>query len=299
MNRVQSDGNSNQVFIYLLLAYILSWGIWIGCYVLNLVQTAAFQILNIAIMWVPALSVWITKRVTKDDGFIEYSMIPNFKGNRRWFFLAWSIPIIVTLLGGILYFLIFPNDFDITLSYIEHLINSSGSPQPDISLPMLTVAQIIAAVTYAPIINTFVALGEEIGWRGFLFPELSRKYSRPKAHIIVGIIWGLWHTPINMMGHNYGLEYSGYPWLGIIAMSIFCFAAGVILSWLTEKSGTIWTAALGHGAINAVAGIPMLFNVVGKGNRQIFGPALSGLIAGIPILILAIIILFKGEQDRV
>ena len=33
--------------------------------------------------------------------------------------------------------------------------------------------------------------------------------------VVMGIVWGLWHAPIIAMGHNYGTDYLGAPWLGM------------------------------------------------------------------------------------
>ena len=80
------------------------------------------------------------------------------------------------------------------------------------------------AVLLAPVLNIVTTTGEEWGWRGYLVPKLTEKLSVVPTLLISGIIWGLWHAPLTVMGHNYGLGYSGYPYTGILAMCAFCVA---------------------------------------------------------------------------
>ena len=115
------------------------------------------------------------------------------------------------------------------------------------------VSLLLGVLVYGPVINLFFAIGEEIGWRGFLYPALRQRMSTLPACLLVGAIWGLWHTPINLMGHNYGTSYPGFPWLGILGMCLLTTSAGTFLAWLSERSGSLWPAALAHGTINAAA----------------------------------------------
>ena len=84
------------------------------------------------------------------------------------------------------------------------------------------VSLLLGVLVYGPVINLFFAIGEEIGWRGFLYPALRQRMSTLPACLLVGAIWGLWHTPINLMGHNYGTSYPGFPWLGILGRRVLC-----------------------------------------------------------------------------
>jgi membrane protease YdiL (CAAX protease family) len=77
------------------------------------------------------------------------------------------------------------------------------------------------------------ALGEEGGWRGYMMPKLINIMGRGKALLLGGIIWGLWHAPLTCIGHNFGTDYPGFPFVGIIKMCIFCTLMGIILTFLT------------------------------------------------------------------
>ncbi len=81
------------------------------------------------------------------------------------------------------------------------------------------------------------ALGEEIGWRGFLVPELSKSYNYTKTSLIAGVIWGFWHFPPLLFADYNG----GTPAL----FGLSCFMVGIIsvsfiLSWFRLKSNSLW-----------------------------------------------------------
>jgi len=90
-------------------------------------------------------------------------------------------------------------------------------------------------------------LGEEIGWRGLLVPELTKTNGFTKTALISGIIWASWHMPLVFLaGYN-----GGTP----LAYSAACFTVMIIaisfpFAWLRLKSGNLWTAALLHASHN-------------------------------------------------
>jgi membrane protease YdiL (CAAX protease family) len=163
-----------------------------------------------------------------------------------------------------------------------------------ISPGFMTVVYLIQSLTYAPIINTFVSLGEEVGWRGAMLPRLKERFGRRAGWLLGGLIWGAWHWPVMILGgYEYGLAYWGAPVLGPL---LFCFittALGILFSLLYEKVGSIWICALAHGAFNAFANIPSLFLVPDSGFQQTLGPYAVGVIGGLPLLLLALFALLK------
>ena len=100
-----------------------------------------------------------------------------------------------------------------------------------------------------------IFLGEELGWRGYLFPKLKTVMNRPAAYIVCGIIWGVWHTPAIIDGLNFGKDYAGYPYVGILLMCVFCIGTGIIFTWLTEKTNSVYPAAFAHAINNNATGL--------------------------------------------
>ena len=118
-----------------------------------------------------------------------------------------------------------------------------------------------------------------------MMPRLLAITTPGKALTAGGVIWGLWHAPLIALGHNYGTDYPGYPWLGIAAMCVFCIAIGILLTWLTVKTESCIPAAVAHGALNGVFSVGVLFTA--DGGNPFIGPAPTGIVGGLPMLVLA------------
>ena len=112
---------------------------------------------------------------------------------------------------------------------------------------------------YNGVIVSFAAFGEEFGWRAYMMPKLKSLMGKYPALIAGGIIWGLWHAPLTCVGHNFGTEYPGFPYVGIILMCLYCVLLGGILTYVTEKTGSVWPAAFLHGVNNASPSILAAF----------------------------------------
>lgn len=165
-----------------------------------------------------------------------------------------------------------------------------------LTIPMYILSTAVQAVTIAPFLNMFAALGEEVGWRGVMYPYLKEKLGVTKGRIVGGTIWGAWHWPAMILaGYEYGKEYIGAPVLG---PAVFCAAAvmmGILLDYVYEKTNTIWLPSLMHGAINAFT----LFAYLTKpeyADKAIFGPMYIGIISMIPLVVTAVIICAKHKD---
>lgn len=94
----------------------------------------------------------------------------------------------------------------------------------------------------------FGAVGEELGWRGFLVPELYKHYSYTKTSFISGTVWAVYHYPLLIVLLAPRLEVSAWPML--IATLIGGISLTFIMNWYRIKSGSVWTAVLFHAALN-------------------------------------------------
>lgn len=283
-----------KIWTFIAVTFGITWLVWGGLalFGMTLGSSVLSQIIVAVTMWAPALGVLLTKRIHREGNILHAGFRPKFRGHIRVYLFAWLIPALFTLLGAALYFLVFPGQFDPTLSAFAQSVPEGQSLTSPAVVGMLAVTLLTA-----PFFNTLFGLGEEIGWRGYLYPALAREMPRRRAILLSGLIWGLWHAPITIMGHNYGFDYWGYPFIGILAMCLFCTAMGILLSWMTERTGSIWPAGLAHGSLNAVAGIPLLFLSGNYASYQTLGPALPGMLAGAPLWIFAMVFWVRAYRE--
>lgn len=275
----------NKTIKFLIITFAAAWA-------LQLVSVfAKLTLLNALVMLVPALAVWIIGCGR------AVAWKPRIRGNVKTYLIAWWSPLCLTLLGAALYFTLFPDRFDPGCGFL-----AAQAPELEsYSIPthLLVVGQAVTAVTYAPFINMLFAVGEEVGWRGYLTPALTERYGKKKALVLSGCVWGAWHWPLIILsGYEYGTGYWGAPVTGMLCMLLFTTAFGIFLSWLYERSGSVWTCALCHGAANAIAGLPLYF-LLADATSYLLGPTFAGLIGGLPLLLLAVYLLTaKGFGDN-
>ncbi|RKW12434.1 MAG: CPBP family intramembrane metalloprotease, partial [Catonella sp.] len=225
--------NKRTILLFVVLAYGLAWIIWLALWLSGVGLNSPWnQLASTVAMWMPALAVFILGKITNQPSGIKSKLVVNLKRNWRFYLLAIWLPAVISFLGAGLYFLVFPSNFSLGLESIQAILQEKGVSQSTIPLSSLALIQILASLTYAPFLNSFFALGEEIGWRGYLYPALRERFSIVQTHVLLGLIWSLWHLPINLQGYNYGLSYFAYPVLGVVAMFLFCFSLGILLSWL-------------------------------------------------------------------
>ncbi len=120
---------------------------------------------------------------------------------------------------------------------------------------MSTWVILLLVFVAAPIQNLVFGLGEEFGWRGYLL-EKMRGAGLTRAILIIGTIWGVWHAPIILMGHNFPED----PYLGAVFMTLTCIPLGAIFTWLRLKSDSAVVAGFAHGTFNATLFLGGIFH---------------------------------------
>jgi membrane protease YdiL (CAAX protease family) len=104
----------------------------------------------------------------------------------------------------------------------------------------------LVVATIGVIENCATTLGEEIGWRGFLVPELAQRYSFTATAVLSGAIWAAWHVPIIVFaGYN-----AGTGWYGLAVVAANMIGLCFVLTWLRLKSGSLWTGVILHASSN-------------------------------------------------
>ena len=93
------------------------------------------------------------------------------------------------------------------------------------------------------VISLPLAFGEEFGWRGYAQPRLIRQFGLIAGLLALGIVWGLWHTPIYYVMH----VYPDHPFFGPFVMTpIDNILVVVPMAWLYIRSRSIWVPTFTH-----------------------------------------------------
>jgi uncharacterized protein len=156
-------------------------------------------------------------------------------------------------------------ELDLSFSGYRALVRAQieaggGDPEPMLALltPPLIVISLVVNPLVGGLINVIATFGEEIGWRGWLLPRLMPLGAWP-AMLLSGALWGLWHAPVILLGYNY----PSAPQLGVLLFVGFCAIWGVLHGWTRIATGSVWPAAVMHGAVNASGGAFVLLAAEG------------------------------------
>jgi membrane protease YdiL (CAAX protease family) len=261
---------------YLILTFGFAWILFLVPLALGSLGSEIHQIAAIIFwglaMWVPGLAAILTTRLVAKKPLARLNL--RRLGSRRFYLWAWLAPIGLSILTGVFTWTLGAGQFDSEFTLIQEGLSQVSTPAT-ISPQIVVLIQSAMAITLAPLINTLFALGEELGWRGFLLPLLL-PLGNWQAILLSGVIWGVWHAPVILQGHNYPT----HPVLGVFMMVVFTILLGTIFSWLYLETRSPWAPALAHGTTNAVAGIPLLFLKI---EDIAIGGTLASLMGWIPL----------------
>ncbi len=293
--------DTKRITIFLIFAFGIAWltglviyltGGLTGSPVLSSQSglTLALLLMATTYMWAPALAHVLTRLVTR-EGWRNVYLRPKLKRGWPFWLLLWFLPGLLIILGAALYYLVFPSHYDPSLSTVTLLFQQRGLPAPA-NLWGYVLSETIVGLVVSALINLPATFGEEFGWRAYLLPKLMPLGGR-KAMLLLGVIWGVWHWPVIFMGYEYGFNYPGYPWLGPLLFLLFTTGVGTLLGWATIRSGSMWPAALGHGATNGMAQIGIFFTQGAP--DPLVGPLPVGIIAMLPFLAVAVALLLNRK----
>jgi uncharacterized protein len=218
-----------EIITFLIITFLLSAIFY--AFILN-AQTmhAMGGLLTLGLMWCPGAAAIITRlayhRSLRGMGW-------KF-GKAKWLLLAYLLPVAYAVVPYV-------------LTWLSGLGRFSTANLPaDQPLPVFLAVNLTFLFLLGSVPS---ALGEEIGWRGMLVPQLSKLYSLPKVALISGLIWALWHAPVVVFA-DYG---SGTPVLYALACFIvMVVGASFAFTWLRIKSGSLWTAVVLHASHNLI-----------------------------------------------
>ncbi|ALL79817.1 hypothetical protein AD006_29380 (plasmid) [Pseudonocardia sp. EC080610-09] len=239
----------------------LAWLIAIPLWFDGGLASPKFTVTAVAVMTTPTLAVLLVWLVHyRDVGVREWvrrtglSATPHTGRTIALALGAWGATALLVALAGAASVALGALRLDLSgLSLFREQLGSAGAEMSDSQAAAAVTTQVLLAVVVAPLINIVPVLGEEWGWRGWLLPRLLQRGLWP-ALLWSGLIWGVWHAPLTLLGYN-------YPELGAGAAALFvgaCLLLGVLVGWLRLYSGSVWPPVLAHATLNATAGLIVL-----------------------------------------
>jgi membrane protease YdiL (CAAX protease family) len=208
------SGRWSLVVVFLLLTFAIS-SVFYG----SMVSTGTARNIGALWMWSPALAAlltaWIFHKSIRTMGW----------GLGSWKYSLWGL-IIPLLYAGVIY-------------GIAWLTGLAGFRPPTLAYLLFLPVGLVAAC--------LAALGEEIGWRGFLVPELARLTTFPKTVLLTWVVWSVWHYPAILFADYHSLA---PRWFDLTTLTLSILGLACFTTWLRLKSGSIWPVVLWHGAHN-------------------------------------------------
>ena len=275
--KVDRKGIASFLLITFALTYAIEGALALAGFSWEGIPPILGQYIIAGVMWVPALATVLTIKLVTREGFGITNL--RFGSLKPYLFSALVIPLAFAVIYGLTWLLGLGQP-DWNLDGLRELMASSGA---DVSTmpPASTLLAVLffSSLILGPTINGIFGFGEEYGWRGYLLPKLM-PLGKPKAYLILGIIWGLWHAPLVLMGFNY----PGYPLLGVMWMCALTTALGIFLNEMTLRYKSSILAGSIHGA----------FNGQGYGVWRILFPTVNPLLGGVTGLVGIAVITLLG-----
>lgn len=264
------------VGVFVGVAFALAWVVALPVWIMGEDRPgyqALFAAVASAMMFTPALAMLVVvflMKVPRTGRARFLGMWPLRPAKRVvWFMVAaMFVPLLLStacvlvaaLFGWLTLDLVHFSGFQAILDEQLAALGPEGADAAKAALPplgLLVVLQLLA-IPFGALINSVFAFGEEIGWRGWLVPAIRPLGVWP-ALLLSGVIWGLWHSPVILLGYNFNRT----DFSGVALMVGGCVAWGVLFGWARLRTGSVWPAVLGHGALNASAGLFMMVGAAG------------------------------------
>ncbi len=246
--------------VYLALEFAIAWGSCGIAWAAGLrAGSLGFIAFESFIMLTPLVTAVLVSAARPSGIPLREVLALRFRMGWKGFFLAWlSFPALAILALGLA--LLLPGvSYDPSMSQligrltrglspekVEEARRMAGAAPP---LLLILVQGLAAGIT----INAVFGFGEEAGWRGFLVKEL-RGSTFWAASLFTGAVWGLWHAPLILQGHNY----PEHPVAGVFLMILWCVFLSPIFLYIRLRTKSAVAAAVAHGSLNATAGLAVM-----------------------------------------
>jgi membrane protease YdiL (CAAX protease family) len=242
--RFAMDTKTKGILSYILIAFGLSWIIWEIPAQKGLSLTdPVFGYMILLGSFGPAAACIVVRKWVTREGFSDAGLRLQVK-KWRVYLIAWFLPLVVALSIVGVAVLLGVGDPD----FSPHAV--------DARVPVIQLPPLPSGVQFVFVVATFMISaaimapllwGEEFGWRSYLQIRLFSD-NPVKAAVATGLIWGVWHYPINLRGYNY----PDHPILGLLLFPLSTVCLSILIGWVRTRSGSIWPACLAHSGVGII-----------------------------------------------
>ncbi len=192
------------------------------------------------VMWCPTFAALATCALRRIDvGTLGWSWRPvKYEAYGYFLPLLYAIPVYaitwIYIKGSFAL-----SDFESAVAASFNRTASPGFTTWGLGVPLLATLGVVGSLANA--------LGEEIGWRGFLLPRLVGQFGFTVGCFVSGCIWAVWHYPgLLWADYNAGTN----PRYALTCFTLMVIAMAFVMGWLRLKSGSLWPCAMLHASHN-------------------------------------------------
>ena len=236
--------------------------------------------LYLILMWIPAFAATVANCISFRENKEPFSLKKLFvkgglrKSKLRYVLLGCMLPLVYLLIPYMVYWRLYPDNF----------------AYHGVSL-ILVLKDILPVMVLGIFISLMSALGEEIGWRGFMVPALYERFGLDKTLLISSLFWCCWHLPLLISGDYM----SGTPlWYQLPAFALHIIPVGVMAGILTLESDSVLPAAFLHAAHNNYD--QAVFGLITRGDNRMYFVSETGVLTILCAWVLAVVLYISARK---
>jgi membrane protease YdiL (CAAX protease family) len=226
------------ILVFLVLALAISCIFY--ALILSAGAAPGMRLYITGLMWSPALAALLTVRIRK----LDLASLGWGWGATRWNLAGYLIPLGY---AAIAYAFIWLAGFGGFADAANVAKFATMLGWTDAKPAIVVISYVLLMATTGIVSSMATALGEEIGWRGFLAPRMASLIGFTPSVFVVGLIWAAWHMPLLLFGsYNQGTEW----WFSASCFTVMVLGVSMIAAWLRLRSGSLWPCAILHASHN-------------------------------------------------
>ena len=225
-----------KILVYLALVFVFS-----AVFYYIMITTGSISGYTFPLMGCPAVAAILTQLLFQRN----LRGLGWGRGQAKYWWMGYGLPILYCL---VVYSIVWVTGLG-RVDLMVFMQQSASLVDLPIHSPILYLIGYVAIMTTVVLaVGSVQALGEEIGWRGFLVPTLYQEHSFTQTSVISGVIWVIWHSPLILFADY---NNTGAPrWFGLLCFVVMVMGVSFVFAWLRLRSGSLWPVVLLHASHN-------------------------------------------------